>query len=129
MFEHHQSINNQLTVGHWNCNSITTKQLPFNKFISENKFDLFSLNETKLDDRNKKTLEFYNYNIETRNRNRNGGGVAILIKKNLEYTVIQELNNLDFEILGVTVQLVNTSINVIISTYRQTTKRIKEEIN
>ena len=109
---------------------ITSEEISItNKFISENKFDLFSLNETKLDDRNKKTLEFYNYNIETRNRNRNGGGVAILIKKNLEYSVIQELNNLDFEILGVTVQLVNTSINVIISTYRQTTKRIKEEIN
>ena len=40
--------NKQLKVGHWNCNSIQNKSLIFNKFLNDNNFDVFCLNETKL---------------------------------------------------------------------------------
>ena len=52
---------NNLKVGHWNSNSIKNKNFLFNKFINENNFDIFCLNETKLSV--KTQLEFENYNI------------------------------------------------------------------
>ena len=72
-----------------------------------------NLNETKLDDKNKKEFEMYNYNILLKNRNRYGGGVALMIKKNLQYTNLEELNKLNREIIGAKIQLHNSTINVI----------------
>ena len=75
-----QSIEKSLlNIGHWNCRSINNKKLIFNKFMRDNDFDIFGLNETKLDNNNKREFELTNYNIELKNRNRPGGGVAILI--------------------------------------------------
>ena len=109
-----QSIEKSLlNIGHWNCRSINNKKLIFNKFMRDNDFDIFGLNETKLDNNNKREFELTNYNIELKNRNRRGGGVAILIKKNLKYSLINDLNVFNYEIIGIKVKLVNTYINVI----------------
>ena len=106
-------IKNNLLVGHWNCRSINNKKLIFSKFLRDNQFDIFCLNETKLDNTNKRIFEMNNYNIVTKNRNRHGGGVAILIKNNLKFNLIHELIDSDFEMVGVNVKLALTSINII----------------
>ena len=106
-------IKNNLLVGHWNCRSINNKKLIFSKFLRDNQFDIFCLNETKLDNTNKRVFEMNNYNIVTKNRNRHGGGVAILIKNNLKFNIIHELIDSDFEMVGVNVKLALTSINII----------------
>ena len=84
MINNIETEKNQLKVGHWNCRSINNKKYIFNKFLRDNEFDVFGLNETKLDDKNKKEFELTNYNIVLKNRNRRGGGVALLIKKKFE---------------------------------------------
>ena len=55
----------------------------------------------------------FNYNIITRYRNRHGGGVALMIKKNLNFSKIDSLNDLEFEITGAKIKLHNSVINVI----------------
>ena len=106
-------LKNNLTVGHWNCNSINTKKLLFTKFIRDNEFDVFCLNETKLDYRNKNTFEIYNYNSIFKHRNRNGGGVGILVKNGIKYEEILALKVLEYEIIGVKLYLKNLTINII----------------
>lgn len=112
MFEENNIYKNQLVIGHWNCNAINTKKIIFNKFIRDNNFDIFRLNETKLDDRNKTKFELFNYSTILKNRNRNDIGVGILIKNGIKYEQIQGLNSLNYEILGVKLKLINHSINI-----------------
>lgn len=104
-------LKNNLTVWHLNCNSINTKKLLFTKFIRDNEFDVFCLNETKLDYRNKNTFEIYNYNSIFKHRNRNGGGVGILVKNGIKYEEILTLKVLEYESIGVKVYLKILTIN------------------
>lgn len=105
------AVKNNLKVGHWNCNSIDKKVLILNKFIKENDFDIFCLNETKLN--GGKKLEINGYKVIRKDRNRRGGGVAILIKEHFKYKELKEFENFNLELICVQVQLVKTTVHLI----------------
>ena len=103
--------NKQLLIGHWNCFSIDNKKQILNKFLIDNNFDIFCLNETKLDGDSR--ISFDNYNIELKNRNKNGGGVAIIIKKGIEYKRIEKLEKFSLEVVVIEVKTNKKNINII----------------
>ena len=98
----------QLLVGHWNCCSISNKQLLLNKFLLDNNFDIFCLNETKLDDDS--NISFDNYNIVKENRNRR---VAILIKNHIKFERINLLSRFNLELACVKIKTNKQSVNII----------------
>ena len=102
---------NNLKVGHWNSNSIKNKNFLFNKFMNENNFDIFCLNETKLSV--KTQIEFENYNIIRKDRNSRGGGVAVLIKNNLQFTHTNIFDKFNLELIHIKVTLAKCDVNVI----------------
>ena len=100
-----------LKIGHWNCNSISTKKLLFNKFLHDNYFDIFCLNETKCKPDEK--LSFVNYNSIQKNRNNRGGGVAILIKNHIPFNQISNFDQLNLELIAIQIKTLNQSVNII----------------
>lgn len=101
---------NNFTVGHWNCRSIKNKRILLENFLKNNYFDVFCLNETKLS--NLDVIDFFGYNFIRKDRNSRGGGVGILIKKGLDFEIIDSLSSFEFELIGLKVRLINRSINV-----------------
>ena len=64
---------NNFSISHWNCCSINNKMELLAKFLRDNNFDVFSLNETKL--KEGKSLEFQNYNFVSKYRNKKRFGL------------------------------------------------------
>lgn len=106
-----QIYKKKLLIGHWNCNSTKSKEQIFNKFLSENNFDIFCLNETKLSNDSKISID--NYNIVEKNRNKRGGGVAILIKNSIKFEIIDVLDKYELELICVKIKTKNHAINII----------------
>jgi hypothetical protein len=103
-----------LKVLHWNCNSIKNKFKYLEQYLHENKIDIVSINELKCDD------ELWNdiYNLPTykkvnKCRNNSGGGVALLIKNNIEFEIVEledAIKNL--EIVGIKIGYENENLFV-----------------
>jgi CRISPR/Cas system-associated protein Cas7 (RAMP superfamily) len=110
------SINNKyknitpLTIIHWNANSITNKISEFEKFIIQNIApDIISLNETKVSEfRANRIFKFQDNQIINKSRceNKNGArGVAILIKKGINYIEIRNEKLMKLEAKAVNIFL------------------------
>jgi hypothetical protein len=119
-YDKNKDLNNSIKIIHWNGNSIYNKLLEFKQFIID-KYnpDLISISETKLSEfRANAYLIYNNYNVihKARDANKNGaGGVAMLIKKDLQFVEIQdpELNKL--EMIGINIH--TEPFNFIFVTY------------
>ena len=119
-YDKNKDLNNSFKIIHWNGNSIYNKLLEFKQFIID-KYnpDLISISETKLSEfRANAYLIYNNYNVihKARDANKNGtGGVAMLIKKDLQFVEIQdpELNKL--EMIGINIH--TEPFNFIFVTY------------
>ena len=60
------AISQNLTIAHWNCNSITSHKSDITQLLTKN-FNFLCINETKL--ANKDNIHFPNYNITRKDRN------------------------------------------------------------
>ena len=97
-----------------------------NKILNSRKFDIISLNETKLDENTPDIFKSNFYNFIRRDRTSHGGGLLIFIR--LEYKIVcQEIYN-DYEIIFFQL-LINGSLNNFISCYNPHTKFTKDLLN
>ena len=70
-------------------------------FINENKLDVVTLSETRLDkDILDEEINVNQYNLERKDRNRNGGGTAIYIQERLPYQTF-EVNDLEIVLCSI----------------------------
>lgn len=104
-----EQANKSFTICHWNCNKFTEKRKEeLSLFLANNKPDVLSLNEIKLDKNlGIQRLNFAGYHTIFRPRKSKkasaGGAIALLIKKspNLSYSELDISNNRKLEIVGV----------------------------
>jgi len=94
-----------LKIMQWNCNSILCRLPELKLLLSkmEKEPDVICLQETYL--KNGTQLLLPNYNIERRDReDERKGGMAILIKKNISYTLLQPTDGLEEISISITLQ-------------------------
>ena len=100
----------QLTIFQWNANGILPRLAELKNFITTSKFqpDILCIQETHL--KKTKRLILPNYNVERRDRpgTTRKGGVATLIRKNINYTVLNNVDNI--EELSIKIRLQNQQI-------------------
>ena len=106
--------NSDLNIYCWNANSITNKFEEILLALHENKIDILAINETKINVFDEKNFFDKNYYCVFKSRNRHGGGVGFLIKKEIEFVLINDLNKFEKECLclklkvnGIDVMLIN----------------------
>ena len=96
-------------------------------FISnETTQDIILLNEIKCNEyQANDLLNISGYNCEYKIRNENGGGVAILIKSQIKYEVIE--NNWETEAIGIIIELNNSKL-AIFSYYNRPSKKFDKNV-
>jgi exonuclease III len=120
-----------LKIIHWNCNSIRNKIYEFENFINTENIDIILLNETKINDLNANLLfnKLINYKYIHKQRNgKNGaGGVAIILKKNINFEQLNIFDNLHLELLAINIKMNNESITLI-SYYNPPSEKISDKL-
>ena len=82
-------------------------------------FDIFLINESKLDDSlNDNCINIPNYNVIRKDRTRHGGGVAIYINENLSYCLRDDLVPVDLEMLCIELKFQMSKPFLICTWYR-----------
>ena len=106
-----------VNIGHLNINSLNSraKQFEIDEILNLNKFDLFFLNETKIDDQTRLSIKNSNYKPIRRDRNSNGGGVMVYYRK--EYIILNEMISVDFETISFQIKF-NGIIHHFIASYK-----------
>jgi hypothetical protein len=100
----------------WNCNKIENKIEELFYTLDNEDIDIIALNETKLEKNYEASiLNHPNYNYVVKSRNKYGGGVSFIIKKNIKYEVIEDLNK--FEVEAICVKLIIKNKEVYVITY------------
>ena len=89
----------------WNANSIRNKFDEISIALNENDIDILAINETKIDE-----MEEYFYKNEKfycmfKSRNRHGGGVAFCIRKEIDFCLINDLENLILNVFALKLKL------------------------
>ena len=84
----------KLKLAHINIRSCRNKEVEISLFLKENDIDTLSLNETWLKSNFK--LDIPNYTIARRDRlRRQGGGVAILVRNDIKFDIIDPCSTLN----------------------------------
>lgn len=109
----------QLKILHINVNSIYSKIDELRYLVTREKYDIISLNETKLDP-NRKPPHIQGYQVFYENRTNRGGGVACYYAENLP--AYQKQVNSKFEIIAIQIQGA-----CIITTYNPGNFKISQE--
>jgi exonuclease III len=111
------NVNNNFKIVHWNCNSINNKQDEFKLFIQKHKPEIILLNETKINDFNANIFfnQIFEYQFLHKQRcAKNGaGGVAILIKRGINFSLSSIFDHLNIELLAINVKINNKNIQVV----------------
>ena len=77
------------------------------------------MNETKIDDSiSDNDIEIEGYIVNSKDRNRYGGGVAIYIHNTIQFTLREDLEDLDHETITVELNLPFTKPTVLTTLYR-----------
>ena len=81
-------------IGHLNIRSLVKNIDQLRIYLSNQKYNILSINETMLD----RTISNYEinisgYDIVRKERNRNGGGVALYIRNVIDYKIRNDLMN------------------------------------
>jgi exonuclease III len=87
---------NKLTL--WNANSIRNKIDEIFLALLKEEIDILAINETKLE-KDKELFSVNNdqYNYRFKSRNKYGGGVGFIIRKNIEFEIIKDLDDYNTE--------------------------------
>ena len=104
-----KTIIDKFTIAHWNANAISNKVYMLKEYIKANDPDAISINETWLDDQhaNFTFSEFPGYNTVYKCRkDRMGGGVAIMMKKHINYARVTQVESefSEQEVVGVKIE-------------------------
>ena len=92
----------------WNANSISNKFEEIILALNENEIDMLALNETKIDKKDKYLYNHDNFNFIFCSRNRHGGGFAFIIRKEINFIVINDLEIFQSECLCIKVEINNS---------------------
>ena len=102
-------------MAHLNIRNCRDKEAQIYLFLKENDIDILTLNETWL--KNNFKLEFPNYTITRKDRrSRQGGGVAILVRNDIKFDIIDTRSNRITDIEAITIPLKNIEDQITIST-------------
>lgn len=82
-----------LTLSTWNANGLSNKKAQLIQFLQDHKIDIMLLNETKLTNRDKLKITGYNTVRKDRQNNIRAGGVAMLIRNEVPYQLINTDDN------------------------------------
>ena len=90
------------TIANLNITSLIKNIDQFRLYLEKQKFDVFCINETRLDATvPNHEVGINGYELVRKDRNRNGGGVAIYLRNSINYKVKEELMSCDLEIITV----------------------------
>lgn len=105
-----------------NVNSLSKHSDELRIILSDTFFDIFAVNEAKLDDEvSDGEVLIEGYDIERRDRiinGRRGGGICFYIRSNIDYFVRNDLRSSELEILSVEIRKPNAKPFVITTWYR-----------
>ena len=104
----------KLKLAHINIRSRRNKEVEISLFLKENDIYILSLNETWLKSNFK--LDIPNYTIARRDRLRRQGGVAILVRNDIRFDVIDPCSTLNTDNEAITIWLRNSQDSISIST-------------
>ena len=119
--QHCLNINNEkgIKMAHLNINGIISKIDFLKVFISNNNFDIISLNETKIDmSTNDSEISIPQYVVFRKDRDRHGGGVLIYVHEHLSSKKLAHLAHKDFESLWVEIKIKSSHSIFVNTTYR-----------
>ena len=94
-------------INFWNANSISNKFNSFILAINENEIDILAINETKIDKIDEYYYENEKFNCIFNSRNRHGGGVAFIIRKEIDFCLINDLEKFNSECLCIKIEINN----------------------
>lgn len=105
--EKSESLGSNLNISLINCRSLRKKIYQLEFLSNVNHVDIFLLNETWADDSISNASLSLNgkFNVERLDRATLGGGVCILLKKNINYAIVEFANPSNLEILAMDVML------------------------
>ena len=105
----------KLKLAHINIRSCRNKEVEMSLFLKENDIDILSFNETWLKSNFK--LDIPNYTIARRDRlKRQGGGVAILVRNDIKFDIIDLCSSINTDNEVITILLKNSQDSISIST-------------
>ena len=102
-----------------NINSLTRVLDEIRIFVEDKQPHILCLNETKIDySISDNDIEIEGYIVDRKDRNRFGGGVAIYIHSTIQFTLCEDLKDLDLETITVELNLPFTKPIVLTTLYR-----------
>ena len=88
-----------------NAPSLTKHKDEIEVLVRDNKIDIFTINETKLDEKIKdERVSIVGYNLLRRDRNRHGGGVAIFLRETLNFEHRTDIKAENLEIICIEIK-------------------------
>jgi exonuclease III len=102
-----------LNIYCWNENSITNKFEEIILALEVNNIDILAINETKINENDEKRFYDNNYSCIFNSRNRHGGGVGFLIKKEIEFLIINDLKKFEKECLCIKINVNGKEIMIV----------------
>ena len=108
-------IRKEFNIYCWNANSISNKFEEIILALYINKIDILAINDTKLNELEEKNFFDNNYSCIFKSRNKHGGGVGFLIKKDIEFSIITDLNK--FEKECICIKIINKEKDFYLITY------------
>ena len=119
---------NKLNIISWNAQSIRNKIVEFFEFLVGNSVDIACVSETWLTINDK--ISHPDYIIYRLDRaNSSYGGVAIIVNKRIKHTLLPVLPTKLIETIGISVQVNNTSINILSVYFRGFSKTNNSKAN
>ena len=101
-------------MAHVNIRSCRNKEVEISLFLKENDIDILTLNETWL--KNNFKLDIPNHTLTRKDRrSRQGGGVAILVRNDIKFEIIDTCSNINTDNEAITIRLKNTEDQITIS--------------
>ena len=104
----------KLKLAHINIRSCRNKKVKISLFLKENDIDIFTLNETW--HKNNFKFDIPHYNITRKDRPSRQGGVAILVRDDIKFNIIDTCSNINTDNEAITICLKNNEDQIAIST-------------
>ena len=96
----------KLKLAHINIRSCRKKEVEISLFLKENDIDILTLNETWF--KNNFKLDIPNYITHKDRPSRQGGGVAILVRYDIKFDIIDTYSNINTDNEAITICSKNT---------------------
>jgi len=102
------NLEKKFSILHLNVASLLNKTFEINEIVNLRKFDLISLNETKMDNKSPNPINSVVYSILRRDRNGSGGGIMVFVRK--EYKIVKQICSDELEVKEVKFRLIKRII-------------------